>query len=123
MTPITTARPTIVRTMLPPEAPTCCGASALSPPDTFSGVCSPSAATARAGASSTPERASADVRTSAARSCIPPRKGRPWIGVPPAIGRSVRGLSGAFEAQLVDHGAREQDQRQHVEPDEHDQDE
>src|SRR5690349_12682776 len=118
---MTTARPTIVRTSEPPLAPAWVTALAPSPaPPRFSGVCSPFAAAARAGVSSAPARAAAKAGMSA-RIRIDrgdPGWGSPSLSAAPR-GALARGVA-MFESQLVHDRAAEQDDRQRVEPDQHD---
>src|SRR5690242_10621837 len=93
MTAMTTARPTIVRTMLPPPGPTL---GALLAPESddgrFSGVDSPLAASATGATSRQPMRAAASDRMKAGR-IRTKTEGRAWIGLAPYIGRAAGALS------------------------------
>src|SRR3954454_16284176 len=124
MTAITTTSPTIVRTSEPPPAPASATDLAPAPaPPRFSGVCSPFAAAARAGVSSAPARAAAKTGMSAR---IRMDRGDPGWGSPSLSaarrGALARGVA-MFESQLVHHRAAEQDDRERVEPDQHDEQE
>src|SRR5688572_2644864 len=120
MTAITIARPTIVRTSPPPPAPAWAAASPPSPPRS-SGVRSPFAAAEREGTSSAPRSASTQAERSAG---IRITEGDPGWGSPslsaPDEAALARGAA-MFEPQLVHDRAGEQDDGQHVEPDQHDQ--
>src|SRR3954454_2639275 len=114
MAAMTTTRPTIVRTTLPPPAPTWAALPPAVSPSRFSGVCSPFAPSATAGTSMTPQRAAVQAGMSAG---IRIAEGDPGSGSPSLSAARRPPLPPVFEPQLVHDGAAEQDDRQHVEPD------
>src|SRR4051794_15829986 len=124
MTPMTTTRPTIVRTRLPPPAPPATWwPDDLAEPSKFSGVDSPPAASA-AGASRSRPRTAAPAEGMAGEIRIHRGLDSGWESLLYSA-RCLCGLSRSpaadLEALRVDHRAGEQDERQHVEPEQGDQ--